>query len=86
MAKTSVVDTPIILPEPAVGGRWPGRVRYKSPTLIGRLRLPPSGPVDNMDGDENDGLGPARGFIFGALIGSSMWGAIGSIVCLLLDR
>jgi len=39
-----------------------------------------------MDGDENDGLGPARGFIFGALIGSSMWGAIGSIVWLLLDR
>jgi hypothetical protein len=85
MAKASVVDIPITLPEPAVDGRWAGRVKYKSPTLIERLRRPLSGPVDNMDDCENDGLGPARGFIFGALIGSSMWGAIGSIVWLLLD-
>jgi hypothetical protein len=84
MAKASVVDIQITLPDPAVDGRWASRVRYKSPTLIERLRRPPSGPVD-MDDNENDGLGAARGLIFGVLIGSSMWGAIGSIVWLLLD-
>jgi hypothetical protein len=38
-----------------------------------------------MDDDDNDSLGAARGLILGVLIGSSMWGAIGSIVWLLLD-
>ena len=90
MAKASVVDIPITLPDSAVDGRWASRVRYKSPTLIERLRRPPSGPVEtdpdnNMDDNENDGFGAARGLIFGVLIGSSMWGAIGSIVWLLLD-
>jgi hypothetical protein len=35
--------------------------------------------------DENDGLGAAGGLIVGVLIGASMWGAVGSIVWLLLD-
>jgi len=90
MAKASVVNIPITLPEPAIAGRWPGQVEYNSPTLIERLRRPPSSPVEadpdnNMDDDENDGLGTAGGLIVGVFIGASMWGAIGWIVWLLLD-
>jgi hypothetical protein len=89
MAKASVVNIPITLPKPAIDDRWPGQVRYNSPTLIERLRRPPSSPVEadpdnNMNNDENNGLG-AGGLIVGVLIGASMWGAIGSIVWLLVD-
>jgi hypothetical protein len=89
MAKASVVNIPITLAEPAIDGRWPGQVSYSGPTIIERLRRPPSSPVEpdlynNMD-DENDGLGAAGGLIVGVLIGASMWGAVGSIVWLLLD-
>jgi hypothetical protein len=90
MAKASVVNIPTTLPEQAVDGRWPGQVRYNSPTLIERWRRPPTSPVEagpnnNMVDDENDGLGTAGGLILGVLIGASMWGAIGWIVWLLLD-
>lgn len=54
-------------------------ITLPEPALDGRCR------VSNMDDDDNDSLGAARGLILGVLIGSSMWGAIGSIVWLLLD-
>jgi len=68
----------------AADRRRPGRVEYDDPALIELLRTSGTGVQADEEEDQTDhDLAPARGLVFGLLIGVSMWTAIGMIALLI---